>query len=480
MGLGLLTFAFVAVAPMGAQTYGADIQRWVDQDLLAPPEAGSVLFVGSSSVRRWEHPQRQFADYQVLQRGFGGSQFEQLNGFVGDIVLPYEPSAIVVWEGTNDVNSGETAAEVVGDYQQFVSTVHQAQPEVPIFYLGITPTPSNASRQATIDQINSQIASLASTDTRLHYIDLPTPFKALQQNDPAAFSSLYVDASHLTPQGYEQWAAIVRPALESVVQPNKSYTPNPHTLGINEQLLFDFGPSNPDDGQPTTVDPRTRNAWNSWHAANGGVYINAGEHIDNLVNTAGRNTGIDLIITGGFNTNGLQNGGLLNPDPALIGDLAVSSATSDYFFSNADGIASGANLDDDLPGGWMLTGLDPALEYELALLGTRLGSADRTTRYIVTGDGTWAESLQTTGTDIGTDGQYDGNDDEIALFSGLRSDTFGQLFLDVDLETGAFAYLNAMRLTAIPEPGTWLVLLGVGIFLGKPRRVVAERSIPPQ
>jgi hypothetical protein len=61
---------------------------------------------------------------------------------------------------------------------------------------------------------------------------------------------------------------------------------------------------------------------------------------------------------------------------------------------------------------------------------------------------------------------YDGNDDEVVTISGVRPDQFGQVFIDLTLKSGSFAYLNAMQVTAtadvsVPEPSA-MVLAGAG------------------
>ncbi len=56
-------------------------------------------------------------------------------------------------------------------------------------------------------------------------------------------------------------------------------------------------------------------------------------------------------------------------------------------------------------------------------------------------------TLVTSGVNIGSDGMYDGNDDEIARVYGVRPDAFGQVFVDLTLREGSYAYLNAMEMT---------------------------------
>jgi lysophospholipase L1-like esterase len=439
--------ALAACAPASlAQPYLGDITRWTDQDALDPVDPGAVLFIGSSSIRRWEQLTRDFADYRIVQRGFGGAQFEDLNNnYVDDIVLPYQPGGIVIWLGTNDLSSGESAAEVFADYQSFVTLVRAGDPSVPILFLGVTPTPANGGTTAARDAANALISAEAAGDPTLHYIDLPAYFNALT---PGELDALYVDPVHLNRAGYDIWTTLVRPELEAVVAPNKVFVPNADTLQPGERLLFDFGPSNPDDGNQTLGPDANGNIWNNWHPAEGEVAINAGERVAGLVDTDGNPTGIRLTITGGFQSNGILNGGLLNPNPALLGDFAVPTATQDYFFFGADGTPGGGN--DDVPGGFMLDGLDPALVYKLRFFATRNSSAQaRVTRYEVYGANEGVATLQTSGSNIGADGAYDGNDDRIAVVTGVRPDAFGQVFVDCVLLQGTFGYLGAVELAAV-------------------------------
>ncbi len=445
--VGLIVAA--SAGSLAAQPYLGDVTRWTTQDALDPIPAGGVVFVGSSSIRRWEQLTRDFNDYRVVQRGFGGSQLEDLNFWVNELVLSYQPTAVVVWSGTNDLSSGEPAMEVFNDYLTFVGLVQAQQPNVEIFYLGVTPTPANDSTTIERDTANGLIEAETLTDPRQHYIDLPTPFYALNPPADPDFTALYVDPVHLNRAGYDLWTTIVRPAVEAVVPPNRVFTPNPLTLQPGEVLYFDFGPSNAQDGTPTVGPDANGNVWNNWVPAEGGVAINAGEHIGDLVDSTGANTDIGVVITGGFISNGLVNGGLTSPDPALLGDLAVATATQDYFYSEADDLNGGGN--DDVPGGFMLTGLDPSFVYEFTFFGSRtLGSEVRETEYRVFGATEGVAVLQTTGPGLGNDGVYNGNDDSAAVISGIVPDEFGQVFVDLTLKRGLFAYINAMRVEVVP------------------------------
>ena len=429
----------------GAAQWEGDISRWKAQDKLDPPAPGAIVFTGSSSIRRWEQLALDFADYRIIQRGFGGAQFDDLNKYAADIVLPYKPAAVVVWAGTNDLASGGEGDEVFADFQQFVTTVHEAQPSVEIFYLGIMPTPGREGNRPQEDIANRQISALVYSNPKLHYVDLPTAFTQLDPYQSDAFLNQFVDSIHLSREGYEFWTSLIRPKLEAVVAPNKVFTPNPDTPQPGSRILFDFGPSNAEDGDHTLSPDSNGNYWNNWHEAEGGVPVNAGEHLGNLVDTTGAATGVNLTITGGFSMNGKLNGGLATPQESLLGDLAVASATVDYFFSAADNRQGGGN--DEFPGGFMLDGLDPKLAYDFRFFASRGTRATQVTELLVTGANNKKVVIQTSGPKIGHGGAYDGNDNKVAVVAGIRPDAFGQVFVDVTLLKGDFAYIGAMEIT---------------------------------
>ncbi|MGP1272456.1 MAG: GDSL-type esterase/lipase family protein [Phycisphaerales bacterium] len=446
--VGLAASVACVVWSAEGQPYRSDIDRWLAQDQLDPIEPGGVLFVGSSSIRRWEQLASDFTDYRVIQRGFGGSQLEDLVFYTPELVVPYAPSAIVVWSGTNDLSTGEPAAEVFADFQSFVTLVQAALPTTRIVYLGVTPTPANTGTTAARDEANALIQAAADADPLLWYIDLPSAFYALNPPNDPAFTSLYVDPVHLNRAGYELWTSIIRPELVGIVPPNRVFSANPLTPGPGARLLFDFGPSNPEDGAPTPSPDASGLHWNNWHPAEGGVAINAGEHLASLVTTSGQPTGVRLTITGGFGSNGLVNGGLTDPDQAALGSLGVASATQDYFFSGADDRVGGG--DDDVPGSFRLEGLDPSSVYELRFFGSRsTGEEIRETEFLVTGATMSSTTLVTSGPGVGTGGR-DGNDSIVATVGGIRPTAFGDVFVDLTVVRGRFAYLNAMELRVVP------------------------------
>src|SRR5207237_7468800 len=95
-----------------------EIAAFEDQDRRTPPPAHPIVFVGSSTIRFWKVNEA-FPGLPVLNRGFGGSQIDDVNFYFDRVVARYQPSMIVCYSGDNDLNAGTSVARLVHDTRQF-------------------------------------------------------------------------------------------------------------------------------------------------------------------------------------------------------------------------------------------------------------------------------------------------------------------------------------------------------------------------
>ena len=471
--LACLPTASAAPAPSGSGTYAGVIQAWKDQDALNPPPTDAVLFLGSSSFRLWEGLARGFDDYNVIQRGFGGAEMCDLNAYIGDVVLPYDPDVIVLYAGSNDIVTGTTPAMHVDQLASFISQVHagqnQSKPPTPIVYVGLTPTLAKWADWATIDQVNQLVSSFAASNPSLHYVDTPPLF--LATGSPPAAYLFTTDENHLSPAGYAIWEAEIRATLLGLKAPDKSYVSNPTHPPLGSRLLFDFGPNDGVDGNDVSSPDPLGQHWNNWHSGFANAKVLPGQSLGNLVDTGGNGTGIDLVVTGGFSMLGINSGGLLAPSPALLGRFAIEQATQDYFYATCPELVSesiprdparpvqdraggspgtpateGTIIEDyDGSGGFVLTGLDRSIAYDLTFLASRDQIDFRETTFLVHGARTWQAAVVSSGNGVGTGGG-NGNDDTLVQVRQARPDAYGQLYVDLRNTVGAYAHLNAMEI----------------------------------
>ncbi len=189
-----------------------DMKAFAADDAKAPPPKGSILFIGSSSIRMWATLAADFPDKKVINRGFGGSQIADSTHFAEQIVFPYEPKMIVMYAGDNDLQDGKTPQQVFDDYKAFVEKVRTKLPKTPIAYIAIKPSPSRAALMPNAKMTNNLIREYSTKKRKLAFIDIYTPMLG---TDGQPRKELFLaDMLHMNAQGYALWKGVVAKYLK--------------------------------------------------------------------------------------------------------------------------------------------------------------------------------------------------------------------------------------------------------------------------
>ena len=187
------------------------IQEFERQDAEAAFAPNGIVFVGSSSVRRWDL-QKWFPGLPVLNRGFGGSRISDVNHFLDRVVLKYKPKTIVLYAGDNDIAGGRSAKRVVEDFREFCVGVYKELPEAKILFVAIKPCPKRWHLADVLKEANAEIAKLCQSNDRLIYVDVWTPMLTSRgEPRPELFAK---DNLHLNAAGYELWAKLLLPHVK--------------------------------------------------------------------------------------------------------------------------------------------------------------------------------------------------------------------------------------------------------------------------
>ena len=137
-------------------------------------EAGAaVVFIGSSSIRLWDTLAEDMAPMPVIQHGFGGAKLNDVVFYAERLVNAYQPRAVVVFAGTNDISpeAAKEPAVLLASYQEFVATVREQDADLPIFFIGITPSPLRWSVWPQARETNALIEGWMVSDANQFYID---------------------------------------------------------------------------------------------------------------------------------------------------------------------------------------------------------------------------------------------------------------------------------------------------------------------
>jgi len=197
-----------------------DYQKWEkaitafeESDQKTTPAKGSILFVGSSTIVRWKTLAEDFPGVPVLNRGFGGNQIKDSTFYADRMIFPYAPKAIFLRAGGNDIHAGWPAEDVFNDFKTFVAKVRGSLPNIPIYYIGLSPTVKRLVQVDEGNKINDLIAAWAKEQTGITYIDTRT---LTLDSAGKIRSDLFVeDMLHFNAEGYKLLAAALKPYVKA-------------------------------------------------------------------------------------------------------------------------------------------------------------------------------------------------------------------------------------------------------------------------
>jgi len=188
-----------------------EIATYEQMDKTNPPPKGGLVFIGSSTVRLWKSPSQDFPGHNVINRGFGGSEIMDATHFANRVIFPYEPRAVFLRAGGNDIHAGKPAQEVFENYKKFVSTVRAGLPKAEIVFISQSPAISRWSEAEENKALNQLVEGYVEGEPGLKYIETyDIVFGADGRPRPELFIA---DKLHFNEAGYKLLAERVRPFL---------------------------------------------------------------------------------------------------------------------------------------------------------------------------------------------------------------------------------------------------------------------------
>jgi hypothetical protein len=209
LALSLLAQTALAQDP---KRFEKEINAFTTADATNPPPKNAILFIGSSTIRKWTTLAADFPGRKVFNRGFGGSQMSDANYYFDRMVAPYQPGLIVLYDGSNDINDHKSPEQVFDDFKTFVAKVHEQLPQTRLDFISILTTPVRWAEVEKVKEANRLIRDYIAHDPKLAYIDA---FPAVLGPDGQPRPELFLaDRLHPNAQGYAILQSVIAPYLE--------------------------------------------------------------------------------------------------------------------------------------------------------------------------------------------------------------------------------------------------------------------------
>ncbi|MCP4714755.1 MAG: hypothetical protein GY868_06520 [Deltaproteobacteria bacterium] len=211
-GLALLSADAAAHVPAGQQIlWQKDIRQLVELDRAQPPQTGGILFTGSSIFRFWSSLEQDLDPLPVINRAFGGARTWEVLHYMEQIVLPYQPSIIMYYCGSNDIEFNAGTQTISQNFRFFVARIRQDLPRTRIYFVSINRAPQKITKWSIIDAANKAVQEYCRNTSGVDYIDVNQAlFDARQQPRYELFQE---DGLHLRQAAYRAFTAIIKPIL---------------------------------------------------------------------------------------------------------------------------------------------------------------------------------------------------------------------------------------------------------------------------
>ena len=185
-----------------------------------------VYFLGDSIVRRWgatDYPEllanwkANFTGWNASNFGWGADRTQNIlwriqNGELENV----KPKAVVLLAGTNNLGTGESAADAVKGVQAIVAAIRAKVPEAAIIVTGIMQRNDKPALIAAVNEANTGLAKLADGG-KVRFLDING--KLADAQGRLFDGMMNPDKLHPAVKAYQIWADALKPVLTELLGP---------------------------------------------------------------------------------------------------------------------------------------------------------------------------------------------------------------------------------------------------------------------
>jgi lysophospholipase L1-like esterase len=178
---------------------------------LSPEPQNAIVFAGSSIFHFWTTLVDDMAPLPVINQAFAGARMHNVFNAMDKLIIPYSPKIIVYYCGSNDINDGSEASDILSGFEKFVFAVRDKLPSTIVYFVSINKAPQKMDKWDVIDDSNEKIKDWCEKTDRLCFIDINPRF--IIEGQPCA--GLYLDDGlHFKPEAYVEFTKIIKPVIK--------------------------------------------------------------------------------------------------------------------------------------------------------------------------------------------------------------------------------------------------------------------------
>ena len=194
----------------GPERFRTEVAEIISRPLASTEEI--VLFTGSSSIRIWNDISDYFPGYNIVNRGFGGSQTNDLLYYTDQLILSLKPVKIFIYEGDNDLAGGKTSKQILATTDSLLQRIRQKfTTAVPVYFISPKPSVARWKLKDAYLEHSRNLKQWISTKENVIYVD---GWSSLVEKNGDVLTDIFLpDSLHLNKKGYDLWATGIKKFL---------------------------------------------------------------------------------------------------------------------------------------------------------------------------------------------------------------------------------------------------------------------------
>jgi len=204
------TLLFLWVISANAQEpnrFQNEVDELFNKEYNFSPDKKLVVFTGSSSVRMWKDVQSYFPEYNIINNGFGGSQFSDLIYFYNQLVLKQTPEILFIYEGDNDIASDKKTNRIMKEAKGLVRRIQNDLPQTKVVMISPKPSIARKSLKKEYIKLNKKLEKFCARTENLEFADV---WSAMLDENGNVFEDIFIeDGLHMNKKGYDLWAKVI-------------------------------------------------------------------------------------------------------------------------------------------------------------------------------------------------------------------------------------------------------------------------------
>ncbi len=177
-----------------------------------------MIMIGSSFFKRWITAENDFSGIDIINFGIDGTRIGDWIKIWGKTIIPYEPSSILLYIGSNDFNNKVSIEIVLKNIEKLLNEIKNKVPKIPIMYVAIAPTIARKDKWEQIKKFNNLVKELCESTSNLYFID---PTCSMLKADGSLLNDIYMnDNLHFNAKGYQYWSSAIVPEVSKIIKEN--------------------------------------------------------------------------------------------------------------------------------------------------------------------------------------------------------------------------------------------------------------------